>query len=83
MQNKQISYLLIPLLACIWGSSFILMKRGMFAIDGQPVFTSAQVASIRNYSGTFSAKKTSFSLQLSVLGATSFQHFYLLMPNKP
>ncbi len=47
MQNKQISYLLIPLLACIWGSSFILMKRGMFAIDGQPVFTSAQVASIR------------------------------------
>ncbi len=47
MQNKQISYLLSPLLACIWGSSFILMKRGMFAIDGQPVFTSAQVASIR------------------------------------
>lgn len=47
MQNKQISYLLIPLLACIWGSSFILMKRGMFAMDGQPVFTSAQVASIR------------------------------------
>jgi drug/metabolite transporter (DMT)-like permease len=47
MQNKQISYLLIPLLACIWGSSFIFMKRGMFAIDGQPVFTSAQVASIR------------------------------------
>jgi drug/metabolite transporter (DMT)-like permease len=47
MQNKQLSYLLIPLLACIWGSSFILMKRGMFTADGELVFSSAQVASIR------------------------------------
>jgi drug/metabolite transporter (DMT)-like permease len=47
MQNKQLSYLLIPLLACIWGSSFILMKRGMFTTDGALVFSAAQVASIR------------------------------------
>lgn len=47
MQKKQLSYLLIPLLACIWGSSFILMKRGMFSVEGQHVFSSTQVASIR------------------------------------
>jgi drug/metabolite transporter (DMT)-like permease len=47
MQNRQLSYLLIPLLACIWGSSFILMKRGMFTPDGTAVFGAAQVASIR------------------------------------
>ncbi len=47
MQKKSLSYLLIPLLACIWGSSFILMKRGMFTWDGAPVFSAAQVASIR------------------------------------
>jgi drug/metabolite transporter (DMT)-like permease len=47
MQKKQLSYLLIPLLACIWGSSFILMKRGMFSAEGLSVFSSAQVASIR------------------------------------
>ena len=47
MQNKRLGYLLIPLLACIWGSSFILMKRGMFSPDGAAVFSSAQVASLR------------------------------------
>jgi drug/metabolite transporter (DMT)-like permease len=47
MQKKQLGYLLIPLLACIWGSSFILMKRGMFTTDGEVVFSAAQVASIR------------------------------------
>lgn len=47
MQKNQLNYLLIPLLACIWGSSFILMKRGMFAADGSAVFSAAQVASIR------------------------------------
>lgn len=47
MQNKQLGYLLIPLLACIWGSSFILMKRGMFTTEGAVVFSAAQVASIR------------------------------------
>jgi drug/metabolite transporter (DMT)-like permease len=47
MQNKQLSYLLIPLLACIWGSSFILMKRGMFDANQVIVFSAEQVASIR------------------------------------
>jgi len=52
MQNKQLSYLLIPLLACIWGSSFILMKRGMFTADGELVFSAAQVASIRIFAAS-------------------------------
>lgn len=47
MQKKQLNYLLIPLLACIWGSSFILMKKGMFTVNGAAVFSAAQVASIR------------------------------------
>lgn len=47
MHKKQLNYLLIPLLACIWGSSFILMKKGMFTNSGAPVFSAAQVASIR------------------------------------
>lgn len=47
MPKKSLSYLLIPLLACIWGSSFILMKRGMFTADGWQVFSAEQVASIR------------------------------------
>ena len=52
MQNRQLSYLLIPLLACIWGSSFILMKRGMFTSDGVAVFSAAQVASIRIFAAS-------------------------------
>jgi len=47
MQKRKIDYLLIPLLACIWGSSFILMKKGMFTNSGAPVYSAAQVASIR------------------------------------
>lgn len=47
MSNKKRSYLLIPLLACIWGSSFILMKFGMFDASGNAIFSSTQVASIR------------------------------------
>lgn len=52
MQNKRLGYLLIPLLACIWGSSFILMKRGMFTADGEVVFSAAQVASIRIFAAS-------------------------------
>jgi drug/metabolite transporter (DMT)-like permease len=41
------SWMLLLLLACIWGSSFILMKRGMFTPAGDQIFTSAQVGSLR------------------------------------
>ena len=47
MSKQTISWLLLLLLACIWGSSFILMKKGMFADDGKIIFTSQQVGSLR------------------------------------
>jgi drug/metabolite transporter (DMT)-like permease len=47
MSKQTISWLLLLLLACIWGSSFILMKNGMFAEDGKIIFTSQQVGSLR------------------------------------
>ncbi|MFM6946309.1 MAG: DMT family transporter [Flavobacteriales bacterium] len=47
MPKNRLSYLFIPLLALIWGSSFILMKLGMFDSSGKTIFSSTQVASIR------------------------------------
>lgn len=41
------SWLLLLLLACIWGSSFILMKKGMFTSSGEAIFSAPQVASLR------------------------------------
>lgn len=38
---------LLLILASIWGSSFILMKRGMFTPDGDPIFSAAQVGALR------------------------------------
>lgn len=35
------------MLACIWGSSFILMKKGMFDDDHQVIFTDRQVGALR------------------------------------
>lgn len=37
----------IALLSLIWGSSFILMKRGIFDIDGNMLFNGFEVAAIR------------------------------------
>lgn len=47
MNKSLLSWLLLAVLACIWGSSFILMKRGMFAEDGTPIFSDAQVGALR------------------------------------
>jgi drug/metabolite transporter (DMT)-like permease len=41
------SWLLLILLACIWGSSFILMKKGMYGQGGRAIFSAPQVASLR------------------------------------
>lgn len=38
---------LLLILAGIWGSSFILMKRGMFTSDEEPIFSAAQVGALR------------------------------------
>lgn len=41
------SWLLLILLACIWGGSFILMKRGMETTTGESIFSDMQVAALR------------------------------------
>lgn len=47
MSTTAKSWVLLILLACIWGSSFILMKKGMFTEDHQVIFTAAQVGTLR------------------------------------
>jgi drug/metabolite transporter (DMT)-like permease len=43
------NWFLLLLLACIWGSSFILMKKGMYADSGEVVYTDMQVGSLRMF----------------------------------
>lgn len=47
MRNESKSWLMLAVLACIWGSSFILMKRGMETPDGASIFSDAQVGALR------------------------------------
>jgi drug/metabolite transporter (DMT)-like permease len=47
MSKNTFSIVLLLLLACIWGSSFILMKRGMESLSGQAIFSFDQVGSLR------------------------------------
>lgn len=45
--NGSLLTLTLILLALIWGSSFILMKKGMFTAEGAPVFSATQVGALR------------------------------------
>lgn len=45
--TDSLKWLLFILLCLIWGSSFVLMKLGMFAPDGSQVLSAWQVAAIR------------------------------------
>jgi drug/metabolite transporter (DMT)-like permease len=45
--GKSLKWVLFILLCLIWGSSFVLMKLGMFASDGSPVLSAWQVAGLR------------------------------------
>jgi drug/metabolite transporter (DMT)-like permease len=45
--NKLINLLSFLALCLIWGSSFLLMKLGMFRSDGSPVLSAYQVAALR------------------------------------
>ncbi|MCB0479153.1 MAG: DMT family transporter [Crocinitomicaceae bacterium] len=47
MGDKLLSWVLLIVLALIWGSSFILMNKGMFGSDGSTLYTSNQVAALR------------------------------------
>jgi drug/metabolite transporter (DMT)-like permease len=48
MEKKSIlSWFLLVLLSIVWGSSFILMLRGMQTEDGTPVYSDVQVGALR------------------------------------
>ncbi|MDB4088157.1 DMT family transporter [Flavobacteriales bacterium] len=47
MNSKTKSWFLLILLAIIWGSSFILMKKSMFDENGNELLTANEVASLR------------------------------------
>jgi drug/metabolite transporter (DMT)-like permease len=47
MSKSLMSWGILLLLALTWGSSFILMKKGMFAADGSTIFSDAQVGALR------------------------------------
>lgn len=47
MTKELKGFLLLMVLACIWGSSFILMKKGMYTSEGEIIFTAPQVGALR------------------------------------
>lgn len=47
MKIDKLNWFLLIILACIWGSSFILMKRGMTSLSGDSIFNDTQVAALR------------------------------------
>ena len=47
MSKSFTSWGILILLAITWGSSFILMKKGMFAVDGSTIFSDVQVGALR------------------------------------
>lgn len=47
MTKELKGFVLLLILACIWGSSFILMKKGMYTIEGEVIFTAPQVGALR------------------------------------
>lgn len=47
MKKEWSNWILLILLACIWGSSFILMKKGMFTSSGEDIYSDRQVAGLR------------------------------------
>jgi drug/metabolite transporter (DMT)-like permease len=80
MTKELKSYLMLALLACIWGSSFILMKRGMETTDHLPIYSDTQVASLRMLIaglvmlpfGIFSLRKIKHSKQVLSLLVVGF-----------
>jgi drug/metabolite transporter (DMT)-like permease len=47
MKKESVSWIILLILSIIWGSSFILMKKGMYTSDHKNIFSDTQVASIR------------------------------------
>ena len=47
MSKNLKSWVLLLILACIWGSSFMLMKKGMFTENGEKIFSALQMGNLR------------------------------------
>jgi drug/metabolite transporter (DMT)-like permease len=47
MRSELKSWGLLLFLACVWGSSFILMKKGMYTTSGEAIFSDTQVGTLR------------------------------------
>jgi len=47
MTSEKKSWIYLIVLSLIWGSSFILMKKGMYTSSGAVIFSDTQVASLR------------------------------------
>ena len=47
MSKESTSWMYLVGLSAIWGSSFILMKKAMYTVDGHEIFTDTQVAAMR------------------------------------
>lgn len=47
MSRELKSWLYLLFLAAVWGASFILMKKSMYAEDGSDIFSDTQVAALR------------------------------------
>jgi len=73
MSKKTACYLLLSLLSVIWGSSFILMKKGMFSEDGTTIFSSNQVGCLR----MLIASLIMLPISLSKIRRLSWKNFHL------
>ena len=86
LKPKQQSYLLIGILAVIWGSSFILMKRALV------VYTPYQIGAFRmvvafvfmlpfiiNYFGKIEKSKWKYFIATGFLGLEFHQYFFHLL----
>lgn len=78
------NWLILILLSLIWGSSFMLMKRGMFTLDGVEIFSNLQVGAIRmSIAGLFLLPLGLYHIKkiknlktfLSILGVGFFGNF--------
>jgi drug/metabolite transporter (DMT)-like permease len=75
MFKENRNWLMLLTLACIWGSSFILMKRGMHTMDGEAIFSDAQVAALRMTLAGFVLLPFAFK---SLKKIKTWRHFLLL-----
>lgn len=78
MKKETKSWLLLILLACIWGSSFILMKKGMFDENRNMIFSDTQVGAMRMFLASLALlpfalksvrKVTSWKVWLALMGS--------------